>query len=109
MLVFSPCHKSGGGKEESFKLLACVIENGCDLDACKLRATLHFEFYAEVGDASHYNHQVNRLDSKSFTFVTYTCDQKGILSCYNNLWSNIRFLPISYSCSLFNFNLQGHF
>jgi len=46
-----------GGKEEGLGLLACAIENGCDPDACKLGATLHFEFYAEGGDASHYNHQ----------------------------------------------------
>jgi E3 ubiquitin-protein ligase HUWE1 len=27
------------------------MDNGCDIDACKLGAALHFEFYAE-GDAS---------------------------------------------------------
>ncbi len=46
-----------GGKEKSFRLLACLVENGCDLNSCKLRATLHFEFYAKAGDASDYNHQ----------------------------------------------------
>jgi E3 ubiquitin-protein ligase HUWE1 len=40
-----------GGKEEGLGLLACAMDNGCDIDACKLGAALHFEFYAE-GDAS---------------------------------------------------------
>lgn len=37
-----------GGKEEGLGLLACAGDNGCDANAQKLGATLHFEFYAEV-------------------------------------------------------------
>lgn len=37
-----------GGKEEGLGLLACAVDNGCDANARKLGATLHFEFYAEV-------------------------------------------------------------
>ncbi|KAL2630710.1 hypothetical protein R1flu_015396 [Riccia fluitans] len=36
-----------GGKEEGLGLLACAIENGCDVDAFRLGSTLHFEFYAD--------------------------------------------------------------
>ncbi|BFI34167.1 E3 ubiquitin-protein ligase HUWE1 [Marchantia polymorpha subsp. ruderalis] len=36
-----------GGKEEGLGLLACAIENGCDVDAYRLGSTLHFEFYAD--------------------------------------------------------------
>jgi E3 ubiquitin-protein ligase HUWE1 len=39
------------GLGEGLGLLACAMDNGCDIDACKLGAVLHFEFYAE-GDAS---------------------------------------------------------
>jgi len=46
-----------GGEEEGLGLLAHAIKNGCDPDANKLGATLHFEFYVKAGDESHYNHQ----------------------------------------------------
>ncbi|CAN5954291.1 unnamed protein product [Sphagnum jensenii] len=57
-LAFSLCHKAGGGKEEGLGLLACDMDN-CDIDACKLGAALHFEFYAE-DDASDSNNNDNR-------------------------------------------------
>jgi E3 ubiquitin-protein ligase HUWE1 len=52
-ITFSLCHKAGRGKEEGLGLLAC------DIDASKLGAALHFEFYAE-GDASDSNNNNDR-------------------------------------------------
>jgi E3 ubiquitin-protein ligase HUWE1 len=48
-----------GGKEEGLGLLACAMDNGCDIDACKLGAASHFKFYAE-GDASDSNNNNDR-------------------------------------------------
>jgi hypothetical protein len=59
-----------GGKKEGLRLLACTIENGCDPNACKLEATLHFEFYAKGGDAFHYNHQAKSTKLQVF----HICD-----------------------------------
>ncbi|XP_024379829.1 E3 ubiquitin-protein ligase UPL1 isoform X3 [Physcomitrium patens] len=41
-----------GGKEEGLGLLACAVDNGCDANACKLGAAVHFEFYAESDSTS---------------------------------------------------------
>jgi E3 ubiquitin-protein ligase HUWE1 len=48
-----------GCKEEGLGLLACAMDNGCDIHACKLGAALHFEFYAE-GDAADSNNNNDR-------------------------------------------------
>lgn len=39
-------------KEERLGLLACAVDSGCDSNACKLGATLHFEFYTENDSTS---------------------------------------------------------
>jgi hypothetical protein len=47
-----------GGKEEGLGLLACAVDNGCDANACRLGATLHFEFYTE-NDSSSSHGEIN--------------------------------------------------
>ncbi len=69
----------GGGKEEGLKLLACASENGCDPNVYKLGATLHFEFYAEGGDASHYNHQAKSIKLQVFHIRDLHMQLKGDL------------------------------
>jgi len=74
MLVFSPCHKGGGGKEEGLRLLACASNNDCDPNVCKLGATPHFEFYA-----SHHNHQAKSTKLQVFHICDLHMQLKGDL------------------------------
>ncbi|KAF8414274.1 hypothetical protein HHK36_002275 [Tetracentron sinense] len=48
LLAFS---QGWGSKEEGLGLIACSVQNGCDLISYELGCTLHFEFYA-VNDSS---------------------------------------------------------
>ncbi|OAE18899.1 hypothetical protein AXG93_1976s1030 [Marchantia polymorpha subsp. ruderalis] len=42
-------------KEEGLGLLACAIENGCDVGAYRLGLTLHFEFYTDGNTLGEYD------------------------------------------------------
>ncbi|MCO5577516.1 hypothetical protein L7F22_031347 [Adiantum nelumboides] len=49
--LFSLC-QGWGVKEEGLGLVACAVENGCDLNVARLASTLHFEFYLDASSAS---------------------------------------------------------
>ncbi|XP_038983602.1 E3 ubiquitin-protein ligase UPL1-like isoform X2 [Phoenix dactylifera] len=65
-----------GGKEEGLGLIACSLQNGCDLVASEIGSTLHFEFYSvpdtskESNSAEHENQGLHVIHMQK-------------LNCYN--------------------------